>query len=411
MGDLVILQILLNNTGTVTKIQGNQGLTQWYRRTSVLNGLGGRMEEWYATTTQPVSNPAIYITETLSGITVATQEFAIAGYDFDAPFDPNPHVPSNATGSANTIFATISTSHPQDLLLGFEYGGGGTISAGQGFTGICLNVASCQFKGISPSAAEYAIVSSVESSFNVSMTQTAGASWGIIADAVKASSPAITLISPNHGVVGSPITIAGISFNDTIDLEFCGTSQPTFTVVNDTMITTVAPQLPNPPDTQTCDVAVTTREGNSAIISADRFSLLPNVVSIYPSSGGVGTVVTLKGTSFAGATSVSICGVSQPRITVTNDTQIVTTVPGIGLTSSTKCSVSVTSPNGASGSEANMFTFLPQTEDAPAPAPPLLSGRTLFIIALTLVAVALLFGSRVIQKRESAEDSQRATPT
>src|SRR6201993_963917 len=41
-GDLVILQILLNNTGTVTRVQATQGLEHWFRRASVLNGIGGR---------------------------------------------------------------------------------------------------------------------------------------------------------------------------------------------------------------------------------------------------------------------------------------------------------------------------------------------------------------------------------
>src|SRR5438309_3229128 len=70
-GDLVILQILLNNTGTVTSVLSNQGLNSWFRRASVLDGLGGRMEEWYSITTKTVSNPSIYITETFSQITVA----------------------------------------------------------------------------------------------------------------------------------------------------------------------------------------------------------------------------------------------------------------------------------------------------------------------------------------------------
>ena len=403
VGDLVILQILLNNTGTVTMIQGTQGLTQWHRRTSVLAGLGGRMEEWYAITSQTVSNPYIVITETISRITVAAQEFAIAGYDSDKPFDPNPLVPSNATGTTDIMTVLMKTTHPQDLLLGLEYGGGGTITAGPGFTGICLYAASCHFQGVGSNAAEYAMVPGVESSFNVSMTQTAGANWGFIADAVKSSSPAITSISPNHGIVGSQLTIRGISFNDTIDIEFCGVSQPTFTTVNDTMITTVAPQLSNPPDTQSCDVIVTTKEGSSEILSSTRFSFLPSVLSITPASGGVGTALTISGTSFIGATSVSICGVSQPRITVTNGTQIVTTVPVIGLTASTSCAVWVTNPNGESTSpEGISFTFLPEMKAAPNPGPPLLSNRTLFIIALTLVAVALLFGSRVIQKRDQS---------
>lgn len=369
------------------------------------------MEEWYTTTIQPISNPAIYITETMSAITIAAQEFAISGYDSDAPFDPNSSVPSNATGTGNTISELISTDHPRDLILGLEYGGGGTLSPGPGFTGECLNETPCRFTGIAPDASESSTTAATQSNFNVSMTQTSGDGWGLIVDAVKASSPAVLSIIPDRGVVGSPIEITGISLNDTSEVRFCGISQPSFTVVNDSLIKTLAPQLANPPSTQICDIVVTTAEGNSAIVSPDRFSFLPRVVSITPTSGGVGTAVTITGTGFIGATLVSICGVSQPRIFVTNDTQIVTTVPGISLTASTRCAVSVTNSNGSgNSSQANWFTFLPQIRPSRSSVPPLLSGNLPIFVSLTLGAVALLFGSRLIQKRDTADYSKGRKP-
>ena len=405
-GDLVVLQILLNNTGTVAKVQGTRGLQQWYQRASVLNGLGGRMEEWYAISTETIANPVIYITETVSGITVAAQEFAIAGYDTDAPFDPNTMVPASYTGSSATISALISTSHPDDLLLGLEYGGSGSLGAGTGFTGVCLDLGPCQFTGIAPNGSEYMSASDVKSSFLMSMTQTGGASWGFIVDAVKASSPAVSSVLPSVGITGSQITIRGISLSDTIDIRFCGDSQPSFAVVNDTAITTVAPQLSNPPSTQTCDILVTTKEGSSAISTSDRFSFLPSAIAVTPTSGGVGTAIVIRGSSFVGATSVTICGVTQPRITVTNDTQILTTIPVIALTSSTRCNVSVTNPNGGSdATEVSKFTFLPQTQVAPNSLPPLFSSRIPFFASLTLVAFALLFGSRMIKRRDTVDNT------
>ena len=405
-GDLVVLQILLNNTGTVTKVQGTRGLEQWYQRASVLNGLGGRMEEWYATSTETIANPVIYITETVSGITIAAQEFAIAGYDTDAPFDPNTMVPASYTGSSGTISALISTSHPDDLLLGLEYGGSGTLGAATGFTGVCLDLGPCQFTGIAPNGSEYMSATDVKSSFLISMTQTGAASWGFIVDAVKAGSPAISSVSPNVGITGSQVAIKGISLNDTIDVRFCGDSQPSFVVVNDTMITTVVPQLSNPPSTQTCDIVITTKEGSSATLTSDRFSFLPDVLTVTPTSGGVGTAIVIRGSSFIGATSVTICSVAQPRITVTNDTQILTTIPVIAIANSTRCNVSVTNPNGGSdATEVSKFTFLPQTRVAPTSIPPLFSGRILFFASLTLVAVALLFGSRMIRRRDTVDNT------
>src|SRR6266700_1996150 len=188
-GDLVILQVLLNNTGTITSVLGNQGLTSWFRRTSVVNGLGGRMEEWYSMTTRAVSNPSIYITETLSQITVAVEEFAIGGYDTSSPFDSNIGVPTNMTGLSDIMSAAVSTSDAQDMIFGFAYGGGGAIAAEAGFSPICLDVAPCTFQGIAADASEYEIVTMAQSRSIVSMTQTAGLRWGFIADAVQSVSP------------------------------------------------------------------------------------------------------------------------------------------------------------------------------------------------------------------------------
>jgi hypothetical protein len=405
---LIILQVLLNNTGTVTRILGNQGLDNWFRRASVLNGLGGRMEEWYSTTTKPVSNPAIYVTETLSKITIATQEFAFSGYDVRTPFDPNLSTPSNATGNSDTISTTISTNHSDDIVLGFSYGGGRTISAGPTFSPICLNASPCQFDGIATDASEYEGLTRTQSNYNVSMIQTAGTSWGFIADAIQSSSPTVASIFPTKGITGTTVTITGVSFLGTINVQFCGTPQPAFNVLNDSAITTVAPQITNPSSSQSCDIVVTNGGGSSSTLSADQFSYLPSIITIDPATGSVGASLRITGSSFIGTTSVVICGVSQSKFTVASDTQIMTTVPEAGLSASRRCDVTVTNLVGTSRfSGTDSFTFVPQSTIPRSPPSSPTSGKILYIEIASVAAVALIVGSQFIHRRDSGERQER----
>jgi hypothetical protein len=77
----------------------------------------------------------------------------------------------------------------------------------------------------------------------------------------------------------------------------------------------------------------------------------PTITGFSPTSGPVGTSVTLAGTHLAGATTVKFNGVSA-SYSVAGDTQITTTVPA-GATSGT---ISVTTPGGIATS-ADTFTI------------------------------------------------------
>jgi len=369
------------------------------------------MEEWYSMTTRPVSNPSIYITETFSHITVAIQEFAVAGYDTNTPFDLNLGVPTNMTGRSNIMSATISTDDAQDMLLGFAYGGGGTINPGSGFSGICLSVTPCTFRGTSADASEYEIVTTTQSSSLVSMTQAAGLSWGFIADAVRSGSPSIIVVSPNKGTAGIGIVITGSSFTGVLSVEFCATLQPTFTVVNDTTITTIAPQLTTPPSSQTCDVSVTKSGGGSTSSLTSRFSFLPSVKSMSPTSGGNGILVTIIGTSFIGTTDVTLCGTSQARFTVINDTQIRWAVSDTGAAASEQCDVVVTNSIGSSStSNRDQFTYTPQIRGGTTshtPNVPTNSARILLITTAGIAVAALFLVAGSMRPRDPEKNENR----
>jgi hypothetical protein len=75
---------------------------------------------------------------------------------------------------------------------------------------------------------------------------------------------------------------------------------------------------------------------------------VPTLASISPTSGLVGTSVTLTGTNLTGATAVSFNGTPAATFSVVNSTTITTTVP----TGATSGIVTVTTPSGTSGSNA-----------------------------------------------------------
>jgi len=83
----------------------------------------------------------------------------------------------------------------------------------------------------------------------------------------------------------------------------------------------------------------------------------PTITSFSPTSGSVGTSVTITGTSLTGASAVRFNGVSATGFTVSSATQIAATVPAGATTGP----IGVTTPGGTATSATN-FTFGTTTE-------------------------------------------------
>ena len=100
----------------------------------------------------------------------------------------------------------------------------------------------------------------------------------------------------------------------------------------------------------------------------------PVILSFLPTSGGVGTTVTITGTGFTGVTAVSFGGTAAQTFKVNTDTQITATV-GNGATGD----IRVTTPGGTASS-AGTFSFT-QTSTPSTPA------------SVTLISIAVTPGS------------------
>jgi len=122
-------------------------------------------------------------------------------------------------------------------------------------------------------------------------------------------------------------------------------------VLSPTQLTAISPA-----GTGIVDVRVTAPGGTSAISAGDKFSYLPTVTKVSPSSGPAagGTTVTITGTNFASPATVTFGGVAATGVQVLSPTQLTAISPaGTG-----KVDVRVTAPGGTSAiSPADKFSY------------------------------------------------------
>jgi uncharacterized repeat protein (TIGR03803 family) len=147
------------------------------------------------------------------------------------------------------------------------------------------------------------------------------------------------------GLVGSTVEILGQGFTGTTNVSFNGASA-SFTVVSDTYLTATVPS-----SAATGTVTVTTPGG--MLNSNRKFLVTPKILSFSPTSGTVGTSVTITGSGLTGATKVTFGGKAS-TFTVNSSSQITATVP----TGAKTGKIVVTTPGGSATSAAS-FTVTP----------------------------------------------------
>jgi len=183
--------------------------------------------------------------------------------------------------------------------------------------------------------------------------------------------------TPTFGPVGTVVAITGASFTGATAVTFNGTAATSFTVASDTSITATVPTRAT-----TGPITVTTPSGTSSPTTT-RFTVTPTLTSFTPANGSVGTVVTITGTTFFGATAVTF-NRGAASFGVGSDTSITATVPA----SATTGAIVVTTLDGTATS-ATSFTVLASTTTAVAAAPnPATTGQ-----AVTFTATVLKAGS------------------
>jgi hypothetical protein len=155
--------------------------------------------------------------------------------------------------------------------------------------------------------------------------------------------PTISSFTPTSGGPGVTITITGTNFTGATAVSFGGTAANSFNVINSTTISAVVASGASG------NVSITTAGG---IANMAGFTFIPGPVinSFAPTSGFTGTVITITGSNFTGASSVSFGGVPASSFTVVNANTI-TAIVGSGATGI----VTITAPGGTVSQSG--FTF------------------------------------------------------
>jgi hypothetical protein len=181
-------------------------------------------------------------------------------------------------------------------------------------------------------------------------------------------------ISPTSGstVDGTSVTITGTNFTGATGVTFGGVAA-SFSVVNVTTIQATTPAHM----VGAVSIVVTTGSGSNTANTLYTFVTPPPTVnSVSPSSGSTlgGTVVTLTGTVFTGATAVIFGGRPAASYCVVNSTTITATTPA---SEQATVSVNVTTPNGSNTANA-LFAF-----NTPTPTTAALSSSQPTIVFLS----------------------------
>ena len=156
--------------------------------------------------------------------------------------------------------------------------------------------------------------------------------------------PQFKSFSPTDGIVGSTVTLTGVSLKQTSAVTIGGKAA-TFKVVSDTEVTATVPA-----DAKTGESIGITTAGGAA--SKGPFAVEPHITSFTPTDGPIGTEVTITGTTLTGTSKVTFDGVDASSFEVISDSEVKVIVPAGAKTGK----IEITTPGGTATSSTN-FTI------------------------------------------------------
>jgi len=189
--------------------------------------------------------------------------------------------------------------------------------------------------------------------------------------------PNVTDISPSSGALvgGTSVTIRGTNFTGATSVTFDGIAATSFSVLNSSTITCITPAR----SAGAVGIIVTTTDGPSGVFSSFTYITPPTITGISISSGSTegGTNVTITGTSFIGATSVTFGGIAATSLSIVNSTTITCITPARSIGA---VGIIVTTLYGTSGAFSPFTYITPPVISSISP----LSGSTLEGTSVTI---------------------------
>jgi hypothetical protein len=327
-------------------VTGRTGTNVIVMGTNFLDATAVRFGGVFATTFSVLSNGAIQATIPTNAVTGIIR--------VDAP-----------AGSAQTSGSNFLV---QPTIFGFSplFGSTGTnvLITGANFTNATTPVPTVKFGGVTagiPTGIQFG-------QLNVAVPPGAtSAPISVVTSDGTAVSPnlfyvpaSITSFTPTNSPPGSTVKITGINFTNASAVTFGGGAAANFVVTNNTIIGAIVPT-----NASTGPISITTPAGT--INSSGLFYVRPGIISFSPTNGLPGTNVTITGSNFLGATSVTFNG-TPATFFVTNNTTIGAFVPNGATTGP----ITVIAPAGTNTSDTSfVVTYISdltvQVTDTPDP--------------------------------------------
>lgn len=268
-------------------------------------------------------------------------------------------VPGNATTGKITVVkpgASVQSANTFKILpkiTGFTPGSGpaGTAVTITGFN-LSVNGAAptVKFSNVIASVQSFsptqvvAIVPNTAASGSITVATTDGTATSPTTFTV-AKPPTITSFTPLSFPSGAKVTISGTNLATVTSVSFNGVSA-SFTVSGATLLATV------PVGATSGKIMVSNSVGSAT--STSNYTIVKGIGSFSPTSGRVGSQVTIIGTGFTGATVVRFGAISATNFTVVSNNQINVTVPTKAITGR----ISIVTPTGTLSSTTS-FTVTP----------------------------------------------------
>lgn len=171
--------------------------------------------------------------------------------------------------------------------------------------------------------------------------------------------PTITSFSPTSAAAGATVTITGTNFIGATTVSFGGTTASSFTVNSPTSIDAVV-------GAGSSGIVSVTTPGGTGTLTGFAFLVPPTITGFTPSSGPIGTTVTITGTNFdptPGNNLVKFNGTTA-AVTSGSTTSLIVTVPGGATTGPITVTVA-----GNTATSAGDFTVVPPGTIVISPQP------------------------------------------
>ncbi|MCC3155373.1 IPT/TIG domain-containing protein [Hymenobacter sp. BT770] len=280
----------------------------------------------------------------------------------------NVSVTNAAPGGGTSANATFSVTVPAPTITSFTPTSGlaaATVTiTGTDFTG----ATAVTLNGVAITG--YTVVDAQTITFAVPATATSGVIAVTTPTGTATSTTSFTVIAPNPvatittlapataiaGATAQTLTVNGTNFLATSVVNFDGAALTT-TYVSATQLTAALPATALA-TAGAFNVTVTNPAPGGGTSAAATFTVTvpaPTIASFTPASALPGTLVTVTGTDFTGATAVTLNGVAITGFTVVNATSLTFTVPA----AATSGAIAVTTPTGTATSTTTFTVLVP----------------------------------------------------